>query len=106
MPVRIIEDTERYPLEYEGSTFYFRRVPVHLQRQYVEQATDRGLTDWERVGELKLKYALLDWQGVVGGDGREIPFAQDKLMLLPESVLLALATKMNSADPLAGELKN
>ena len=106
MPVRIIAETERYPLEHEGSTFYFRRVPVHLQRQYIEECTERGLTNWEQVGEKKLGYALLGWDNVLGHDGESIPYSPALVMALPESVLLALANKLQAADPLADALKN
>jgi len=106
MPVRIIEDTERYPLEYEGSTFYFRRIPSHIQRQFIEECTVRGETNWEQVGEKRLKYALLGWEMVLDGKGDKVPFAPEYIQALPDSAILALGNKLLAADPLAADLKN
>ena len=70
MPVRLIEDTEKYPLEYEGSTFYFRRIPAHIQRQYIDECTLRGETHWEQVGEKRQAHAPMVTTGSKGETAR------------------------------------
>jgi len=103
--IQIIEDDERFELQPEdpdtgeklGSRIFYRRVPQAERNRITRQHTTTKrnkrtgasgeVVDFEALGRDLIAYAALDWSGIVGGDGKEIPFDRALLQRLPDGIL-------------------
>jgi hypothetical protein len=91
MPIRLIGDTEKFPLYFEGATFYYRRIPADKNAAIIAKYTRRGELDGIAYTRAAAKYALADWKGVQDPDGTEVAFDADLIERLPLAALTKIA---------------
>lgn len=89
MGVLLVGSDERYEIEVDECTFYYRRLPGDRKATIIKKNTKRGITDENGVSEEALLYGLLDWDGVTAKkDGEEVPieFHRKLVIMLPQGV--------------------
>ncbi len=115
--IQIIEEDERFPFVPEGTdvTFWLRRVTDEKTSEMVERHTRRitnkrtgassSEIDWAAVARDRLDYALLDWSGVVGSDGKKVQCTRDNKLKLPSAVKSMILEALDNNAPSAGALE-
>lgn len=105
--IRIIREDERFATKFEGSTFYFRRLPVAVARKIMADHTSKGVVDMAAVGIDTIRYCLLGWDDVIGGSGDEmIPYSSDLVPFLADDVIQHLSPLIHEGSPSADQLGN
>ena len=87
MPIELIKEEEKICFEIYGAKIFYRRIPQNLQRRWVRECTNRrNVTDWGKIGQKAMEYAVLDWEGVEA-DGKKVDYNPDLLDFLPGAVI-------------------
>lgn len=112
MPIRIVKDDERLSFEFAGGTFYYRRPPLKLRKNWINECTNaRGVTDYYAVIEKSVPYCLIGWDdnAVIDAENKSIAFTPEMAMHLSDDFYNAFSAKLNLAEPDGdenGQLKN
>jgi hypothetical protein len=99
MAITLISENERLCCTIGDAQIWYRRVPSYIQRNIEQAHAKRGGADPRAVVEDVLAYALLEWQGVVDGEGQPVAYTPELLRVLPESVKADLVAKLYAATP-------
>jgi hypothetical protein len=99
MPVRIIQEDERYKTEYEGSIFYYRRLSARKSADLIKQYTKKGQLDYAAMGMAVVKYCLLDWEDVLDSKGEPIAYDPKLIDSMPDEVITELTGSFRDACP-------
>ncbi len=107
MPIRLISKQEKFSYEYEGSTFYYRRVDAQTLNTLRRKYTDRkGRLDDIGFGKELLENYIVGWDNVIGEDNKPVKFEPKLIHLLPNPVLVDLISLINGEqvdEQLTGE---
>lgn len=106
MAVRIIRDSERNKFEYDGSTFYYRRVSMQKSMEIQKRHSKRGVINHVASGLEMMQWALLDWEHVEDEDGQEIAFSKDLIENLPDEIVNAITPLLREASPEQADMGN
>ncbi len=105
--IRIITDDEVFTFKYGDSSFQYRRATSDeislLKKKYTDS---QFVIDNESFGDEALEKFILGWNGIVDGNGKELPFNVKHLKVFPNPVKTALLGALNGErldDDLVGE---
>jgi diphthamide synthase (EF-2-diphthine--ammonia ligase) len=105
MAIHLITADERLEWQYEGSTFYYKRITSSEQKKIEMGCTNRGNTDTREVADQILELCIVGWDNVVSG-GVVVPYNKALVRMLPEEVKTAFLARVYEANPQSAELKN
>lgn len=103
MPISIVADNERIPLDVFGVRFWGRRVLGHEQAQVERLCTGKkGEVDYHRLTDELLKRCISDWEPYpdpILENGKSVDFSPERLAKLPLEVKNELIGKLYAASP-------
>jgi len=102
MPIQIVKDDERLTYKSEGSKIFYRRIPTAFRSFVVKKHTKRGKPDWPVITKELMEWAILGWENVQD-KGKDIPFAKDMIMALPDDVLTDILEISGATIPQSDE---
>ena len=106
MAIRIIEQDEKRTFELKGGKIFYRPIPRRKMKEFVQSATRRGVTDWQKVTDLALEYAIIDWSGFVDGDGKQVPYSREMIDSIPMGFLNEFTETLLDDTRVEDEIKN
>ena len=104
--IRIISDSERNKFEFQGSTFYYRRISMAKAIQLTKEHTKRGRVNQEALGIEMLRWCLLGWEDVADENGEPVAFSQELVSSLPPELIDEFTPLLREAKPERDEMGN
>jgi len=95
MSIRLISKTERLVYEIEGSKFFYKRVFPAYWNDLKRKHTKRGMVDMGAAGFDLLETHVIGWENVVDEKNKEVPFAKELILQLPDPILADLIVAIN-----------
>jgi hypothetical protein len=106
VPITLISEQERLCCTIGDARIYYRRIPSYVQQQIEAANTKRGVQDTRGMVEEVLRWAVLDWDGVLDAEGQPVPFRPELLKYLPEEAKGDLVAKLYASNPQGDLLGN
>lgn len=115
MPVVLINENERYKFEFEGSVFYYRRVPSLVKNDIMQKHTKirmgQQIADYQAVMIEILDYAIIEWENVLDTNNSPVACNYESKKMLPDEVRLAIIDRIDesfsrTSKKQAAEIKN
>jgi len=99
MAIRIIKSSERLKYEYEGSTFYYRRLSSKKSNEFQKQFTKKGITEYGDMGLAIMQYCIVGWDSVLDTDGEPVAYDPDLIEEMPDEVITELTGLIREGNP-------
>lgn len=106
MPMKLIRENERNEVVIEGSTFYYRRIPVTKALEINKRHTRRGVVDLAAAGLDTVKYCLLGWKDVLDENDQAIEYDVSLVDCIPDNIIGELSDHFREASPQRQSLGN
>jgi len=99
MAIRIIKESERLSYEYEGSTFYYRRLSAKKSNEFQKNFTKRGITEFAEMGLAIMQYCIIGWDDVLDADGSQVAYSSSLIEELPDDVITEITGLIREGNP-------
>ena len=94
MAVQLIRNEERLKYNYQGSTFYYRRLSGTVRARLLNKHTKNGVLDAGNYVLSVLTWCIIGWDNV---DGSEVAFDPDLIPHLPDEATERLSDLVSEA---------
>lgn len=97
--MKLISENERLVYQIgDGAKIYYKRPSQTLRDTWIRKYTKRGLTDWTRVAEAGVRYAIIDWEGIEDEHGNPAECTPANIMKLPQDIYVELTEVMGLSE--------
>lgn len=98
MSVSIIRPNEKLKFEFDGTTFFYKRLSAGQRVRILKSIEKKGYVNQDEAFLEMAKHCLVGWEGVKDTNGKEIKFKKDIIEYLPSLLIQILISKISDTS--------